>query len=206
MEVPGNLGQLVARLGELEQGPLEQVVVICFELDAPSVPEHLSVTPQKRLIGQAAAGVLHRRPGVAEVDVQQVYLVRGKVVAEAGGVAVNKKYVGQPHISAPLHGDDHGVGYPLHRHIQALRMGCGGLGGKAPLAAPKLQPEQPRTGHLFPPGAPHLHRVLDPQRRTDLHPCFQVLFLSHPHGILISLYNFKNQYTINYCKEQENRL
>ena len=87
-----------------------------------------------------------------------------------------------------------------------LRMGCGGLGGKAPLAAPKLQPEQPRTGHLFPPGAPHLHRVLDPQRRTDLHPCFQVLFLSHPHGILISLYNFKNQYTINYCKEQENRL
>lgn len=204
MEVPGNLGQLVARLGELEQGPLEQVVVICFELDAPSVPEHLSVTPQKRLIGRGG-GVLHRRPGVAEVDVQQVYLVRGKVVAEAAASPSIKNTLVSP--------------ISLHRSM-AMTMASvpappphtGPPGWAAAVWAVKRPLPHPSSSGAaahrasFPARRPASAPVLDPQRRTDLHPCFQVLFLSHPHGILISLYNFKNQYTINYCKEQENRL
>ena len=55
MEVAGHLGQGKTHLGELEQRPLKQVMVIGLEMDLTPLLQHVPITPQKIYVGEAAA-------------------------------------------------------------------------------------------------------------------------------------------------------
>ena len=57
-------------------------------MDLPALPEHPAVAPQKALMGEAPAGVLHRRPGIAEVDINKIHLAGGEILFQRGGIPV----------------------------------------------------------------------------------------------------------------------
>ena len=181
VEVPGDLGQGKPHLGELKQGPLEQVVVVCFELDLASLLQHTAVAPQEIHVGKAAAGVLDRRPGVAEIDKDKIHLAGGEILVQCGGITVDEEHVGEAQGLTALHGDDHGVGHSLYGDIQVIRVGGGRLGGEAALAAAQLQIQSGGVGLALPPAALFLFRLLHPQRATRLHPGNQVFLLAHSH-------------------------
>ena len=64
VEVAGDLGQLVAGLGELEQGILIEILVVRFEVDLAAFLQDAAVQHQEINVSQTAAGVLVRGPGV----------------------------------------------------------------------------------------------------------------------------------------------
>ena len=138
VQVPGDFGEGVSRLGELEQGVLEQVAVVRFKMDLPSVLQDSTVEHQEILVGQTPPGVAVGGPGVAEVDEQAVHLAGGKKLPEQGGVPVHEKDVAQSFGGAPLHSHDHSVRDPLHRDVEDVRVLLGRLGGKAAFSAAKL--------------------------------------------------------------------
>ena len=49
VEVSGDLGQRIPRFGKLEQGPLEQVMIVRLELNTSPVPEYLPVASEEGL-------------------------------------------------------------------------------------------------------------------------------------------------------------
>ena len=181
VEVSGHLLQGEVRLGKLEEGPLEEIPVVRLEVDLPPVSEHPPVPLQKVRMGQPPPGVAVGGPGITEVDVDPLHLVGGEVVPEIGHVGVQKPHVLQAHGLGPLHGDDHGVGHPLHRHKKRLRRRRRRLAGEAPLAAAQLQVQRPLPAQQAPPLPTPRRRVLDLIRPAALHPGDEVGFLSHSH-------------------------
>ena len=182
VEIPGDLLQLVARLGKLEEGPLKETAVVGLEMDLPAVGQNAPVALQKVRVGEAAPGVTVGGPGVAEVDIDALHLAGGEVVPQVGHVGVDEADVLEAHGLGPLHGDDHGVGHPLDGDEEDLRLGGGGLTGEAALAAAQLHPQLAAGGQELPPAAPPALGVLDLIVGTTLHPGDEVGFLTHTHG------------------------
>ena len=181
MEVPGDLPELIARMGELEEGPLEEAPVVRLEVDLPSIPEDPPVELQEVGVGEPPLGVAVGGPGVAEVDVDALHLAGGEVVGQPGHVGVDEEHILQLHGLGPLHGHHHGVGDPLHRHKEHLWLPLGGLTGEAALAAAQLQAQLAPRGEPLPPPAPPELRVLHLIGRAPLHPGDQIGLFPHTH-------------------------
>lgn len=96
VEIPGDLREQESRSGELKQGPLKQIAVVCFKVDLALAGEDLAVAQQKVRMGEPPFGVTVAGPGVAEIDVDAVHLTGGEKVGKAGGVAVNEKTLCRP--------------------------------------------------------------------------------------------------------------
>ena len=94
-------------------------------------------------MGQPAAGVMAGRPRITEIDVQQIYFIRCKIVPKLRSIPINKIDIVQTKIPHSFHRDNHGVGHSLHRYVQGLRVLAGCLSRKSSLTAAKFQP------HLF---------------------------------------------------------
>ena len=186
MEIPGDLRERIARLGELEQGIFKQVPVIRLKVDLSTSTEHPAVQDQKVLVGQPPPGVAVGGPGVAEVDKQAVDLVRGEVLPQPGRVTIHKKHIGQTPLSAALHGHDHGVRHPLHRQIEHIGILRRGLRCEAAFTAPQLQPDLLRIRLQFPPVPALLLRCLDQEAGAALHPRDQIGLFSHAHNCHLS--------------------
>ena len=169
-------------MGDLLQGPLEQLVVVAFEVDLAAHGQHPAVQLQEIAVGQAALFLVAFGPGIAEVDIDAVHLAGGEEVRQAGGVAVHKEHVVQPRVPGPLHGHHHGVGDLFHGDQQHVRLGGGGLRREAALAAAQLHPQLPGIGQKLPPAAPQGTGVRHQQGTAGFHPGQQILFLSHAHG------------------------
>ena len=184
MEITGDLRELEPNLGELEQGPLKQVMVVCLEVDLTLPGKDLTVAQKKIRMGQAALGVPVAGPGITEIDVDAIHLAGGEEFGQAGGVAVDKEDIVQIHGAYPLHGDDHSVRHPFHRNVEGLRILCGGLGSKTPLTAAQFQVENACLGHQAHPAAPQGGRIRDQNTGTPLHPGGQVGLFSHSHRFI----------------------
>ena len=182
VEISGHLRQGKARLGELEQGPVKQGAVVSLKLNLPALPEHPAVTPQEALVGEAAAGMLHRRPGIAKVDVDEVHLAGGEILLQGGGVSVNKEHVGKAQGPAAFHCDDHGVRHPLHSHVKIRRVGGGSFGGETALAAAQFQPQEGCIRLVRTPTPLFCCGVLHQKRSAGIHPGRQVFLFPHPHS------------------------
>ena len=89
MEIPGDLGQLKAKLGQLLHGELEQGLVVSLEVDLTAHFQHLTVQLQEVAVSQAALGMALAGPGIAEVDVDPVHLTGGEELGELVGVGVH---------------------------------------------------------------------------------------------------------------------
>ena len=181
VEIPCHLTEGKAHLGELEQGPLEEVVVVAFEVDLAPFAEHFPVLKEETGVGQPPLGVPGSGPGVAEVDVDAPHLAGGEVVLQVGGVGIDEVGVGKAQLLGPLGGHHHGVRHPLHGHEEHVRLGLGGAHGEAALAAAQLHPDLPAAGQQLPPAAPVIHGVLDDEYPAGLQPGDQVGLLSHTH-------------------------
>ena len=132
VEVSGHLGQGKARLGELEQGPVEQGAVVGLKMNLPALPKHPTVAPQEALMGEAAAGVLHRWPGIAKVDIDEVYLPETTLRELAAFFKEHAQMdvvqiVGNPDMKA--------------KKVSVL-VGGGSLGSETALAAAQFQPQE----------------------------------------------------------------
>ncbi|MPM33634.1 hypothetical protein SDC9_80211 [bioreactor metagenome] len=186
MEASGDLAESIAGLGELKEGEFKQIGIIGFKVDLSSPPQHAAVGAQEALGGEPAPGVLMGGPGVAEINVNQINFVGRKVLRQPRRVTVHKKDVPKAHGRGPLHGDDHGVGHPLHRHEQCFRVRRGRFAGKAALAAADFQPQAGRAGHQAAPVASPCSGVAHQQTGAAFHTDGQVLFLSHAHGVWVT--------------------
>ena len=181
MEVPGDLRQSKAELGKLLHGELEEGLVVRFEMNLPAHFQHLAVELQKVPVGQPPLGVAAAGPGVAEIDVDAVHLAGGEEIGELVRVGADKPDVGKARADAALHGHHHGVGHHIHRQEQHVRLGGGGVGGEAALAAAQLQVDLPGLGHQIPPMAGAVVGVPDEPVRAALHPGNQVFLFPHSH-------------------------
>ena len=182
MEVPGDLGQFKAELGQLLHRELEEGLVVGFEVDLAAHFQHLTVQLQEVAVGQAALGVALAGPGIAEVHVDPVHLTGGEELGQLIGVGVHEKDVGKTGIDTALHGHHHGVRHHFNGNEQHVRLRCGGALGEAALAAAKLHPQFPSLGHQLPPAALVLIGVPDQLGGAALHPGDQIFLFSHPHG------------------------
>ena len=153
--------------------------------------EDLTVQPQEVSVGQAALGVAVAGPGITEVDVDPADLAGSKEIGQLVGVGVDEIHVGQTRIDAPLHGHHHGIGHPLHRDEQHIRLRRCGTSGKAAFAAAQLQPNLTGLGHEIPPVALMVIGVPDQKGSATVHSGDQILLFPHAHGkILLGLKSF----------------
>ena len=141
-----------------------------------------AVALEEVYVGQPPLGVAVGGPGVAKVDIDEVHFAAPEVVGQPGRVPVHKKDVGQPQLHHPLHGDHHGVGHPLHRNKEDVRVLLRRLGGEAALAAAQLQPQLRRVRLQLPPAAAVRFRIPDEAGLAALHPGNQVGLFPHSHS------------------------
>ena len=82
MKVTRLLGELKAAKFEFLEGEIEERVVVGLKGDEASAADHLLVLLQVQMMGEPSVGVAVLGPGVAEIDVDPVYLIFGKIVIE----------------------------------------------------------------------------------------------------------------------------
>ena len=82
VQIIGDVPQFEEAALHFRQRPGKQIRVVGLEVDLPAELQHLLVFFQKGVVRQAALGVLLARPGVAEVDIEQVDLVVGKELVD----------------------------------------------------------------------------------------------------------------------------
>ena len=121
MEVADHFTERIARVGKLQQGEFKEGLIVRLELDLSAQLQHLPVPLQKAPVGQPALGLALGRPGIAEVDINRIHLVLGKVVRQQRGVAHHKKHIAGLGRNRSLHGHHQGVRYLLNADEQYLR-------------------------------------------------------------------------------------
>ncbi len=185
MEVPGNLGQGIARRRKLLHGELEQGLVVGLEMDLPAGDQGLPVEVQKAPVGQPPLGLPHGGPGVAEVNVNEVHLAGGEVIRQQRRVPHHEEHILQLQGHDPLHRHHHGVGHLLNGHEQDVRIQPGGFRRKAALAAAQLHPQLPGAAHqrLLPASAQG-EAVLHLACRAFFHSGNKIFLFPHPHCVL----------------------
>lgn len=181
VEVVGDLLGGESPEGELRHREGKQAYVVRLKVNLSPVPEDLPIAQQEIPVGQPPLGVAFGRPGVAEVDVDQVHFLRGEKLRQRCRVPVHEKDVVQVHLSGPLHGHDHGVGHPLHSHKEHVGMGGRRLAGEAALATAQFQAQLGGCGHQGAPVPPKALGLSDQPRGAAFHPGHQVLLSSHSH-------------------------
>ena len=77
MEVVGHLLWIETAQGKLSHGKGKQPHVVRLEVNFSPRPQHLPVAQQEIPVGQPPLGVALGGPGVAEVNVDEVHLIRG---------------------------------------------------------------------------------------------------------------------------------
>ena len=153
-------------------------------------------------MGQPPLGVAVAGPGIAEVDIDAVYLTRSKEQRKLRHVPIHKKDVVQFLGADPLHGDHHGVRHPFHRNIERLWILRRSLRRKAALAAAQLQKDLLRLGHQLPPLSLPLLRVGNQHPGTAFHPHSQVRFFSHSHSLahlVWAIISYQNALLQSFC-------
>ena len=120
-------------------------------------------------MGQPPLFLVALGPRVTEIDVNAVHLSRGEKLRQQRRVRVNEKHIGEPLLRHPLHSHHHGVRHLFHGDEQGVRLGLGGSGGEAPLAAAQLYLQPLRLGIQLPPPSPHSLRLPDPAVPAGLH-------------------------------------
>ena len=192
VEVKAHLTERKTRPGKLGQGELKEGLVVGLEVDLASGAQDLPIGLQKGFVGKPPFGMALAGPGVTEVDIHPLDLPGGKPVGEQGGVIADEHHIGQLQRLGPLHGHHQGVGHPLHRQKQHIRLPPGGLHRKAALAAAQFQPYFRTARQLVLPAALPVRRGLLLPVGAGLHPRLQVLLFPQSHqGILPSQIQLK---------------
>ena len=182
MEVMSHLAEGISCGRELLQRERKKGTVVGLKVNLPSRLQHLPVGGKEAPVGQTALSLSLGRPGITEVDVDEVHLAGSKIVRHQRRIPHYKKHILQLQGCRPLHGDDHGVRHLLNRNKQNLRVLPCRLYSKTALAAAQLHPQLRRLWHQrLPPLSFQREAVPDMNSGTLLHPGNQVFLLPHPH-------------------------
>ena len=76
MQVIGDVAHLEPRLGKLPQREIKQWPVVRLEMELARLFQQLTVLLQEPYMREAALRMTLFRPGIAEIDIESVYLIR----------------------------------------------------------------------------------------------------------------------------------
>ena len=182
MQIIGDIAQLEEAALHLRQAPGKEVGVVGLEMDLAAELQDLLVFFQEGVVGQAALGVLLARPGVAEVDVEQVDLIVGEKLVDVRRVERDEEDVFEALADRGLHREHQRVLHALDGDEQDIGFGLRGLDGELALAAADLDAQLTAAGHEAAPTAAQRLRLVDPDGLAGLHPGREVVSSSHSHG------------------------